>query len=131
MRMPATERLYIQDGYCFETDAVVTAIQGENLAFDRTCFYPGGGGQPSDEGSARLESGEMLKIASVHADPDEIIWHTSITPPPLNLLWQPVRLILNKAKRMARMYIAPPKPTGSRSSARKIKAGSINGCMSG
>ncbi len=65
--MPATQRLYLQDSYCFETEAVVTAVQGEALAFDRTCFHPGGGGQPPDEGFVRIGSGETLEIASVHA----------------------------------------------------------------
>ena len=101
--MPVTDRLYLQDDYCFETDAIVTAIQGEALAFDRTCFYPGGGGQPPDEGSVRLENGETLEIISVHADPDEIIWHISRTPPPQNILGQPVQLILNKGRRLALM----------------------------
>jgi misacylated tRNA(Ala) deacylase len=103
MGMPATERIYLQDSYCFETEAVVTAIQGESLACDRTCFYPGGGGQPADEGVARLESGETLEITSVHAGSDEIIWHTSQTPPPLNLPGRPVRLILDKNRRVVLM----------------------------
>jgi len=51
--MFATERLYLQDSYCFETDAVVSAIQADSLVFNRTCFYPGGGGQPPDEGFAK------------------------------------------------------------------------------
>jgi hypothetical protein len=74
--MPATERLYLQDSYCFEAEAVVSAVQSDSLAFDRTCFYPGGGGQPPDEGFARLRSGKLLEIASAHADADEIVWHT-------------------------------------------------------
>ena len=101
--MGATERLYLQDSYCFEAQAVVRAIQAGSLAFDRTCFYPGGGGQPSDEGFARLESGQVLEIASAHADENEIIWHTCLTPPPLNILEQSVQLVLNKDRRMARM----------------------------
>ena len=101
--MPATERLYLQDSYCFEAKAIVSAIQPDSLVFDRTCFYPGGGGQPPDEGFARLKSGELLGIASAHADMDEIIWHTCQTAPPSNMLGQSVQLILNKDRRMALM----------------------------
>ena len=103
MGMPATERLYLQDSYCFEAEAVVSAIQPDNLAFDRTCFYPGGGGQPPDEGLARVESGEVFEIASAHTDADEIIWHTCQTPPPLNILGQSIQLVLNKNRRLALM----------------------------
>ena len=103
MGMPATERLYLQDSYCFEAEAVVSAIQPDNLAFDRTCFYPGGGGQPPDEGFARLESGEVFEITSAHADTDEIIWHACQASPPLAILGQSIQLVLNKDRRMALM----------------------------
>ena len=47
-----TERLYQRDSYLKEFEAVVTRIVPEERAvvLDRTAFYPGGGGQPSDTG---------------------------------------------------------------------------------
>jgi misacylated tRNA(Ala) deacylase len=45
----------------------------------------------------------VLDILSVHADPDEILWHVSPSSPPPNLVGQPVRLILNRERRMALM----------------------------
>jgi misacylated tRNA(Ala) deacylase len=98
--MPPTTRLYLQDSYCFETEAVVTAIQGQALAFNQTCFHPGGGGQPADEGIITLGNGETLEIMSVQTDADEELWHFSKTPPSPNLVGHPIRLILNKDKRL-------------------------------
>jgi len=46
----ATERLYLQHDHCFEADASVVAVRENAVAFDRICFYPGGGGQPPDRG---------------------------------------------------------------------------------
>ncbi len=48
-----TELLYQTDSYLQECDATVTVVDTENRAvlLDRTCFYPGGGGQPADTGT--------------------------------------------------------------------------------
>ena len=46
-----TQRLYLQDPRVQQADATVVAVQGERVAFDRSLFYPGGGGQPPDRGS--------------------------------------------------------------------------------
>ena len=103
MTTSATTRLYLQDDHCFEVDARVVAIKESSLAFDQTCFYPGGGGQPADEGFARLQSGELLQIASVRPDADEVIWHVCKPAPPPNVLGQACRLVLDKARRLALM----------------------------
>ena len=99
----ATTRLYLQDDHLFEADATVVAVRENSVAFDQTCFYPGGGGQPPDEGSVRLESGEVLEIVSAHADPGGIIWHLSKSPPPPDIVGQPARLSLNRERRLALM----------------------------
>jgi alanyl-tRNA synthetase len=50
-----TERLYYDDAYRFAFDArVLSSRQGPKgceTVLDRTCFYPGGGGQPADRGT--------------------------------------------------------------------------------
>jgi misacylated tRNA(Ala) deacylase len=47
-----TELLYTTDAYVQTFDAVVTAVTDDNgVILDRTAFYPGGGGQPNDEGT--------------------------------------------------------------------------------
>lgn len=47
-----TELIYHQDSYAREFDAHVIEVNPETRAvyLDRTAFYPGGGGQPNDEG---------------------------------------------------------------------------------
>ena len=101
--MDATERLYLEDSYCFEAQARVQAIRADGLACDRTCFHPGGGGQPCDEGLVRLESGQVLEIMAARADAQEVIWHTCLTQAPPDILGQSVQLVVNKERRMALM----------------------------
>ena len=54
MTVRPTTRLYLQDDHCFEADATLVARRENELAFDQTCFYPGGGGQPPDTGVVRI-----------------------------------------------------------------------------
>ena len=71
------------------------------LAFDRTCFYPGGGGQPADDGTARVADGEPFEIVSARVDPDEIVWHVTRSPAPSSLVGRPAKLYVNKERRLA------------------------------
>ena len=45
-----TEFLCYDDSYLREFDATVTAVTAGGVVLDRSAFYPGGGGQPSDTG---------------------------------------------------------------------------------
>ena len=45
-----TEALYYQDSYLKKFQATVTEVVGSGVVLDRSAFYPGGGGQPSDVG---------------------------------------------------------------------------------
>src|SRR5512145_2773882 len=93
--LPPTSRLYLDDSHCVEADARVAAVRDDALAFDRTCFYPGGGGQPADEGWVRLHDERLLEIVSVRADADDVVWHVGEQAPPQDIVGQPVRLIVN------------------------------------
>ncbi len=99
--MRATKRLYLLDDHCLEAEATVVAVRGRDLAFDETCFYPGGGGQPPDSGSVYRDDGEVLEIVSVRGDADDVIWHTAHCAPPLGMVGERVRLVLDKDRRLA------------------------------
>jgi misacylated tRNA(Ala) deacylase len=69
-----TEHLYQTDSYVKEFDAVVTAVDGQAVALDRTAFYPGGGGQPNDVGTLAWDGGSA-QVAKVKRQGDDV-WHT-------------------------------------------------------
>jgi len=68
-----TEALYHTDAYLKEFDAVVTAVEGQAVALDRTAFYPAGGGQPHDTGllTAGAHTWHVTKVRK--AGPE--VWH--------------------------------------------------------
>ncbi|MFV1857779.1 MAG: alanyl-tRNA editing protein [Anaerolineales bacterium] len=67
------ERLYHEDAYLREFDAVVTAVSEGWVALDRTAFYPRGGGQPSDQGQIFRE-GDSFAVTQAKTQEGEI-WH--------------------------------------------------------
>ena len=69
-----TEHLYQTDSYVKEFDAVVTAVDGQAVALDRTAFYPGGGGQPNDVGTLAWD-GCSAQVVKVKRQGDDV-WHT-------------------------------------------------------
>lgn len=74
-----TEKLYYQDAYLNIFDAVIKQVREREdvilLAFDRTAFYPEGGGQGPDRGSVTPEgSDQEIPVIDVQEEADEI-WH--------------------------------------------------------
>lgn len=68
-----TELLYQSDSYCKELQAKVIAIEEGAVVLDKTIFYPGGGGQPADEGKfiwngyvARIKKVKKVREAVLH-----------------------------------------------------------------
>lgn len=69
-----TELLYQKDAYEREFTAMVSRVEGDRVALDRTAFYPAGGGQPSDRGWLRWEGGQA-EVVDVRKQGDEVL-HT-------------------------------------------------------
>ncbi|MCH8827883.1 MAG: alanyl-tRNA editing protein [Chloroflexi bacterium] len=63
-----TEALYHEDSYMREFQAVVTDVAGQGVVLDRSAFYPGGGGQPSDTGVLRAGDVEYNVTRVVRKD---------------------------------------------------------------
>jgi misacylated tRNA(Ala) deacylase len=63
-----TQLLFQTESYIREFDAVVTAVAAEHNAvvLDRSAFYPGGGGQPPDQGT--LAGRRLRKLRRAGAD---------------------------------------------------------------
>jgi alanyl-tRNA synthetase len=74
-----TEKLYYQDPSLLEFDASITEDRENGalheLVLDRTCFFPGGGGQPADRGTLggarvvdmRERDDEIVHVVDGHA----------------------------------------------------------------
>ena len=67
-----TELLFQTDSYLKETKATVTAIEDGAVILDKTIFYPGGGGQPADQGKL-LCKGYVSRIEKVKKLGDKVL----------------------------------------------------------
>jgi misacylated tRNA(Ala) deacylase len=72
-----SENICYTDAYARQTDAVVveTDPEGHAVLLDRTVFYPGGGGQPSDIGQLTGDGGGSWRVIGAKKRDDDI-WHT-------------------------------------------------------
>jgi misacylated tRNA(Ala) deacylase len=72
-----SENLCYTDAYLRSVEAVVieTDPDAHAVLLDRTVFYPGGGGQPADEGTLVGDSGGSWRVTGAKKRGDDI-WHT-------------------------------------------------------
>ena len=74
-----TERLYYDDAYLTEFDAVVTECREEDgkciVRLDRSAFYPTSGGQPYDTGTL----GDA-RVLDVYVGEDHDVYHVTDRP---------------------------------------------------
>ena len=77
-----TERIYSTDSYAAEMTAGVLAADADyrRVLLDRTVFYPGGGGQPIDQGALWVGD-ERLEVVRITQDADGV-WHWLDQDPP-------------------------------------------------
>jgi misacylated tRNA(Ala) deacylase len=100
MATPATLRLYWADDHTLTADSIVVAIDGPRLALRETCFYPGGGGQPCDQGTITVGA-HTISVTAIEADSDSVLWHLCAEPPPPHWLGARVSLQVDPARRSA------------------------------
>ncbi len=105
---PTGEQLCYTDAYLQSVDARVVAVEsgdaGHLLVLDRTVFYPGGGGQPSDRGLViRTGDGRSWTVRAARKVGGEIVHELEPSdddPPAVGDL---VRVDLEWARRLALM----------------------------
>jgi misacylated tRNA(Ala) deacylase len=70
-----TELLFRDDAYLQSCEATLVAADEKGLRFDRTVFYPMGGGQPGDVGVAKFADGTTIAIVDAvkGGAPDEVV----------------------------------------------------------
>jgi misacylated tRNA(Ala) deacylase len=98
--------LFRDDAYLRDCDARVTAVHDGAIEFDRTVFYPLGGGQPGDRGWLVLPDGTRLGIVDTRKGetPDRIrhLLAPGSAPPAAGT---PVRLELDWERRHVLMRL--------------------------
>ncbi|QGA54758.1 alanyl-tRNA editing protein AlaX [Sulfolobus sp. E5-1-F] len=70
-----TEELYLKDSYIKEFEGRVVKIEGNYVTFDKTAFYPGGGGLENDTGFLINERGEKIDVYEVKRGENGEILH--------------------------------------------------------
>jgi misacylated tRNA(Ala) deacylase len=74
-----TELLFRQDAYLRTARARVLAVGERGIEFDRTVFYPMGGGQAGDSGGVVRANGERLVISDTRkGDSAERVLHVAV-----------------------------------------------------
>jgi len=78
-----TDAIYLDDTGRRTFEATVERTLDEHVVLDRTCFYPTGGGQPSDTGVLRAESSDETWTVTAVEKRDTIYHVLDERPPPV------------------------------------------------
>jgi misacylated tRNA(Ala) deacylase len=95
-----TDRLELDDQSLRDWDAVVLDAGPEGIVLDRSAFYPGGGGQPPDQG-VLLWQGVRTRIAGVRKTGDLVL--IPVEGDPLPPVGTAVRAAVEDERRTALM----------------------------
>jgi len=79
-----TEKLFTDDSYLTEVKATITAVDGDWVEFDKTIFYPLGGGQPGDTGQLSTSAYTLNIVDTRKGGSLDSIRH-QVEPPDHNL----------------------------------------------
>jgi len=104
---PSGEQLCYVDAYARSAEARVAAVEFGDpplLVLDRTVFYPGGGGQPSDRGLViRSADGHSWTVRGARKSGGEIVHELEPDGGDPPLVGDMVRVDLDWARRLALM----------------------------
>jgi misacylated tRNA(Ala) deacylase len=103
---PTGEQLCYTDAYLRSVEARVAAVDedGARLILDRTIFYPGGGGQPSDRGLVlRGSDGRSWTVRGARKDGGEIVHELELDGGDPPAVGDVLRVDLDWARRLALM----------------------------
>ena len=108
MTRVATDAICYRDAYLGAVEARVVAIEdaedGPLVVLDRTVFYPGGGGQPSDRGlMLRAGDGRSWTVAGAKKDGSSIVHALETSPDGPPTVGDRVRVDLDWARRLSLM----------------------------
>ena len=99
-----TEPLFRADAYLREANSRVVSAEPQRLVLEATNFYPQGGGQPGDRGTAKLADGRRIEIVNTVYDADrKTIVHVVADGASLPVPGEDVTLTLDWATRLLRM----------------------------
>lgn len=71
--MQETDALYTLDSSIKAFESAVVAVEGDEIALQHSAFYPGGGGQPADQGTFSV-GGKSWQVTGIRKD-HGVIWH--------------------------------------------------------
>jgi misacylated tRNA(Ala) deacylase len=108
--LPDTELLYHRDSGLRAVEATIVGVEVEPrlVALDRTVVFPGGGGQPSDEGTLTSLEGDQLWPVLAARKAGGVVWHELGGEGPLPNVAGKVRVALDweRRYRLMRMHTA-------------------------
>ncbi len=70
-----TAKLFLEDPYCKEFEAQVTAVGENGVQFDKTIFYATSGGQPGDTGVLVIANQNIPVVTTKKGESHEDVWH--------------------------------------------------------
>lgn len=68
-----TQWLYLFESYQRDFEAGVTQVTSAGVVLTQSVFYPGGGGQPSDQGELLCEDGRHIRVSGLKREKGRVV----------------------------------------------------------